>query len=181
MKYLWGILCMCLTVFLLTACATAPAIAPASTPTPTADPLLEAGDTFNGMRLIREQGNTPWLWDYCDSETAYESTTITRQCEVPLTSELFIGLGWVLDTWEEVEAGWLADSATWELFIDDQPVDLSTFGVNDFEASGLKFRMWNVVIENITPGAHTIRYIFVESGASYDATWEFIITEGAPD
>jgi len=168
---------MCLTVFLLTACATAPA----STPTPTADPLLEAGDTFNGMRLIRERGNTLWLWDYCKVGTDWESTTFTRQCEAPLTPELFIGLGWVLDTWEEVEAGWLADSATWELFIDGQSVDLSTFGVNDFEASGLKFRMWNVVIENITPGAHTIRYIFVESGTSYDATWEFSITEGVSD
>jgi hypothetical protein len=168
-------------LFLLTGMLSACAGESVPPPTPTlttGERWLEAGDYIGEMRLIRDDGETPWIWDYCDVETPWEGTTIIRQCDVPLSPTLFVGLGWVLDSWEAVDAGWQADSESWVLYLDDQPIDLVSFGVLDFEADGLMFRMWNVVIENIQPGAHSLRYTFTEGGVNYDATWEFNVIDG---
>ena len=74
-------------------------------------------------------------------------------------------------------AGW-QNQTTWVLYLDDQPIDLVSFGALDFEADGLMFRMWNVVIKNIQPGPHSLRYTFTENGVNYDATWEFNVIDG---
>ncbi len=166
-----------LLVGMLSACAGEPAPLPTTTPT-AGERWLEAGDTLGEMRLIRDDGDTPWLWDYCEVGDTWETTPFTRQCDVPLSPTLFVGLGWVQDSWEAVEAGWLADSESWVLYLDEQPIDLISFGALDFEADGLMFRMWNVVIKDVQPGAHSLRYTFTEGGVNYDATWEFNVVDG---
>ena len=171
---------LALTIWLvgmLSACAGEPAPLPTTTPT-AGERWLEAGDTLGEMRLIRDDGDTPWLWDYCEVGDTWETTPFTRQCDVPLSPTLFVGLGWVQDSWEAVEAGWLADSESWVLYLDEQPIDLISFGALDFEADGLMFRMWNVVIKDVQPGAHSLRYTFTEGGVNYDATWEFNVVDG---
>ena len=175
MKNFFILVGMALLSGILSACAGEPA--PLPTPA-VADLPLEAGDYIGEMRLIRDDGDTPWIWDYCDVERNLETIPFTSQCDVPFSPTLFVGLGWVLDSWEAVEAGWAADSDTWVLYLDGQPVDLVSFGVLDFEADGLMFRMWNVVIKDIQPGPHSLRYTFTDGDTNYDATWEFNVIDG---
>ena len=135
--------------------------------------MLKPGDQLGDMVITTWQGENPMIWDYCDPIiTQPGPLTVARECEVPVAPKLFIGYGFVADTTEALETSWLG--ITWELALDGLPVDLSAFGTRDFD-SGAKFRLWNVVLEKIPPGKHTLHYLFVDQGKPVDVTWTFTV------
>jgi enterochelin esterase family protein len=142
--------------------------------------MIEPGERVGDMALTTAQnegGTEPQLFDFCDPYiTESDPATITRECEVPAMPYYFIGYGIFADTTSELDAQW--PTMAWELILDGHPVNLAAFGTMDLDW-GQQFRFWNVVLENPTPGEHTIRYTFSEFGDPTDATWVFTVASPA--
>jgi hypothetical protein len=131
-----------------------------------ADPyMLEPGDQIDGMVITTGADDAPPLWTFC-SPAQHVGNLTTSDCSVPVIPRLAIGHIFtpgddaltMLD-WSEIN---------WELTIDDQPIDLESFGTHEFALPGLshnpspmrevflKFTAWDIVLTNLNPGEHTI-------------------------
>lgn len=144
--------------------------------------MLKPGDKSGDMVLTTGPSEgMKEIWMYCDPFVT-ESGVFTKECGVPGIPDLFIGYGIVADTTGELDAAWPA--MTWELTLDDHPVNLSAFGVLDqddvVDGRPVKRRSWNVVLHQSTPGKHTLRYVLNESGKPTDVTWVFTVNKTYP-
>ena len=160
-----------------------PAVAPTLTPTPKPEAvaaMINPGDKIGDMVLTIGQGEpVTEIWVFCDPYVT-EPGTLTRECQVPALQSLFIGYGTFAGTTEELDAVWKA--TPWELILDNQAVNLVAFDTldQDDDIDGpVKVRLWNLVLEQPTPGIHTLRYIFNEYGKPYDVTWAFTVASPA--
>jgi hypothetical protein len=146
--------------------------------TPEAAASLKPGDRVGDMLLnTRPPASMEVsIFNYCNPLLpGSPASTITRQCSVPEMPYISIGFGEYSTTQEELDVAW--QSKSWELYLDGYPIDLSAFGTVDLDM-GQKIRIWNVGLENLTPGPHRLRYIVRKvDGASEptDITWEFTI------
>jgi len=141
-------------------------------------PMIVPGDTLDKMIVTTgEIGKFTEIWIFCDPLIA-EPGVFTRECEVPEMKNLQVGYGIFADTVEELDALWA--TFNWKLFLDGNPVDLSAYGTfdqDDVFDDPVKLRMWNVVLDQVTPGTHSLRYVFDEFGEPFDVTWIFTVIE----
>lgn len=141
----------------------------------TAEPIGPGGNVGE-MTLTTAQNfsdTSQMISDYCDPIiTEEDGPVIKRECNVPAVSTLFIGTGIQGISKEEVDSNW--PTMTWEMFLDGQPIDLAAFGAKDFDW-GNRFRLWNVVLENPTPGDHDLKVIIGGDGDPIDITWTFTV------
>jgi hypothetical protein len=146
--------------------------------------MIEPGDQIGDMVVTTGQPGDPEIWNFCDPYLAGPGI-YTRECELPAIPNLQIGSGNLADTAELQNLEWQAQ--TWELTLDDQPINLSAFGTlpdqNILEGGrALTLRQWNVVLDNPIPGQHTLRYVIREhqlgsEDSVTDATWIFTVVE----
>lgn len=156
---------------------------PTATPTVTSPPMpvsvdgmINPGDRIGDMRLTIGPGKSMTeIWQFCDPYVT-DPGVITKECSIP-AQNILIGYGSFASTTEELDAGW--SSTTWELFLDNQPVNLPAFGTFDQEDESGFLREWNVMLEQPEVGAHTLRYVCTESGNLWDITWTFTVTSAA--
>lgn len=120
------------------------------------------------------------LFDSCDP-VILRSGRYARRCGlVPRVKRLFIGYG-VFALPREINKVWAP--STWAAWVDGRRIELTAFGKSDrmlygFPAAGGKdviLREWRVMLVAATPGRHTLRYRFRDSGGTIDATWTFTI------
>ena len=156
-----------------------PAAAPTLTTTPKPEPvkgMINPGDKIGDMVLTIGQGEpVTEIWDFCDPLVT-EPGVLMRECKVPALQSLFIGYGSFASTVAELDAIW--KSSSWELHVDERQVDLLAFGMLDLDTDyphPAKLRMWNVVLDQPTPGKHTLRYVMSETGEPSDVTWTFTV------
>jgi hypothetical protein len=133
------------------------------------EPAAQPGDSIGEMSLRSGGSEGLPIWAFCVPAFLNPGVT-TTECNVPALPELAVGHGW----WTADEA--LRDSCweamTWELYLDGRQVDLNAFGTFDADLpqTGLpghdpneevitKLRSWDVVVENPTAGAHTLRSV----------------------
>jgi hypothetical protein len=96
----------------------------------------------------------PNLNEICTFEALHDGT-----CKIPASAtKLGISTGWGEPTLEELDRAWL--DSEWKMTFDAHKVDLAPFGTFDMDWEGMKVRVWNVAITNITSGEHTVRYDF---------------------
>jgi hypothetical protein len=153
MKKLVCLTSIVLLAVILTGCAT-----PTQTPIP-AESLIKPGDKIGEMTI---QSAPPFhyysLQTPCDFDwTITEPIVQTVDCTIPELSAIGVPHGWVAEE-SRIESNWQAMS--WELSIDDYPIALDDFGWDDVRASdagvNIVIRLWNVTIENLSAGKHTI-------------------------
>ncbi len=120
------------------------------------------------------------IWDYCDPIVSDVRDTRVRECDVPAFATLFIGNGVGViasaNAAAELDKTWSA--LYWQLYLDDQLIDLPAFGSVDVWDG--TFRLWNVVIEQPSLGTHTLRYVAATSPDFLDpgeASWAFTVKE----
>ena len=129
--------------------------------------MFRPGDTLGGMNLTTGAADVPPLWAFCSS--APENTHIrTFQCRAPVLQALAIGHAFLLA--DEALTSLDRSELVWELTIDDQAVDLESFGTFDYVMPSMtkspspvrevfkKATAWNVVMTNLNPGEHTLYY-----------------------
>jgi hypothetical protein len=127
--------------------------------------VFKPGDTIDGMSLTTGAKDAAPLWAFC-SPAQYSSNTTTASCDVPLLPKLAIGH--FLMPGDDALTRLDLSAITWELTIDDQPIDLQSFGTYDFVLPAMshdpspirevfvKFTGWDVVLTDLNPGEHTI-------------------------
>ena len=144
----------------------------AAAPTEAAAPtkaltMLVPGDKIGEMVLERTPSLTPSLWNYCPVAPgpmgwSGEPGGQSIDCTMPWQPEVEIWSIWWAKDRELLDEGWGA--LDWEIYVDDQPLDLDAFGTWDFdwaadEATPLKVRAWDLMLANPTPGEHMLRYV----------------------
>jgi hypothetical protein len=157
-------------LFLLTACQGAGQ--------PLRAAMVGSGDTVNGMGLTTGVADAPPLWGFCSISQSGRHIK-TFDCRAPVMPTLAIGHIFLLA--DEVLANLDWSELVWELSIDDQAVDLESFGTFDYvmpviapkpssvREVFIKATAWNIVLTNLNPGEHTIRFLAQNETDSY--TW----------
>jgi hypothetical protein len=127
---------------------------------------LKPGDKIGDMILTTGAAKAVPLWFFCSRASETNSVT-TVECKVPLVSRLAIGNTFGVPDIALADLDWAASA--WELFIDNQPLDLGTFGTYyvvfpSMTSSPSRIRevfkmikVWDVVLENPGPESHTLR------------------------
>lgn len=127
--------------------------------------MFKPGNMIDDMSLTTGAQDAAPLWAFC-SPAQYTSNATTADCEVPMLPKLAIGHFLMPGDDTLTRLDWSA--IRWELSIDDQPIDLQSFGTYDFVLPAMshdpspirevfvKFTAWDVVLTNLTPGEHTI-------------------------
>ena len=106
------------------------------------------------------------------------------ECSVPPLPKMFAAFGWTGRTADLLDENRAA--LTSEVYVNDQPVGQEAFGGLDAdvlvtgmpgqncnEVLNLKARIWNVILENLTPGQFTMRIVWHASKEIFDGdvTW----------
>jgi len=158
-------------LFLLASCA--PAVVTPVVPVPTTTEMIEPGDTFGEMSFRMAKNRRDWgitFMSFCEVIVAdFSSPAVhTRQCELPELGRVFIGYGVSGETREDVDELW--STLSWEMYFDEQSINLTAFGTIDDSYAGLKFRYWNVVLMKPAVGNHTLRFLVHPVDAPEDVT-----------
>jgi hypothetical protein len=147
--------------------------------------MFRPGDTIAGMSLTTGAADAAPLWAFC-SPVQHSGNSTISDCSVPMIHKLAIGHVFMVADDRLNELDW--SELTWELSINDQPVDLDAFGTFDYvmpsmskSPSPLKevfktFTAWDVVLANLSPGQHTIHGLAQTETDSY--TWIVNLTIG---
>lgn len=126
--------------------------------------MVTVGDEIDGMTLGTGAADARPLWVFCASDV--DKNVTTANCRVPQVSRLAIGH--VFLGQEDVfrDAEW--SELKWELYLDDQYINLAQFGAYDYVLPSMapnpslvrevfmKFTGWDIVLTNLQPGMHTI-------------------------
>jgi hypothetical protein len=158
---------------------------------PSASPAtLKPGDKIGEMTVV--QGPVPFDLNithygaYCNANPMMEpGSTVAKpgvytvECSVPPLPNMFIAFGLTADTAEQLNEIWSASSS--ELYVNDKLVDQAAFGALDAdvpvagvpgqdpnEVLTVKARVWNVILENLTPGQFTMRLVWHASREVFD-------------
>lgn len=153
----------CLTFVMFLVSMLASCASPSSIPSPTSTPALEMikpGDKIGEMTIVSESIFThKMLVEFCEFDL--QSTAQTKSVDCTVTPLDSVGLGMGLSA-EESKFLSFWEATIWELEIDGYPVALNDFGWDEvkFSDPGMKgiSRGWSVVIQNLTPGKHTIHW-----------------------
>jgi hypothetical protein len=150
--------------------------------------VLKPGDTIDGMVLTTGAQDAPPLWAFC-SPGQHNGNTTTSDCSVPVLPRLGIGHLFMVSDDTLSDLDW--SELTWQLSIDDQPVDLEAFGTFEYvipvtskSPSPVRevfknFTAWDVVLTNLSPGEHTIHGVAQIGTDSYNWVVNLIIQGNA--
>src|SRR5215211_7609344 len=129
--------------------------------------LSQPGDTINGVTLATGAESALPLWGFCSP--SQENTMIqTFNCRASELQTLAIGHVFLLA--EQVSANSDGSDLVWDLSVDNQIVDLESFGKFEYVMPSMakspspirevfkKAVGWNIVMTNLTPGEHTLAF-----------------------
>jgi hypothetical protein len=149
----------CGLVLLLAACGAA------GQPSSTA--MFRPGNTINGITLATGAESVLPLWGFCSP--SQENTMIqTFNCRASVLQTLAIGHVFLLA--EQMSANSDGSDLVWDLSIDNQIVDLESFGKFEYVMPSMakspspvrevfkKAIGWNIVMTNLNPGEHTLAF-----------------------
>ena len=166
---------------LLSACGTLFQPLPTSTPSasPTQTPftvkgIISPGDKIGEMTITNEESkHYYWLYN-CNVNWTGKKPSETIKCTLPELPAIGIGPLWGAET-AKFDAS--LKPITWELYVDDYQVALDEFGYFDLSyydpSAGFEttYRNWNVLLRNLTPGRHIIRFSFITT-SEVDDGWD---------
>lgn len=131
------------------------------------NPMLKPGEKIDDMVITTGIENAFPLWALC-LPTKENERSISVDCgEVSFYPNLAIGHTFGVMDLIPASVDW--EELNWEMFVDGHPIDLKTFGVYDFihpdfppSSSPIRevfrvLRVWDVVLENPTPGMHRLQ------------------------
>jgi len=149
--------------------------------------MITVGDEIDGMTLTTGAGDARPLWVFCASDVKENVTT--ADCHVPQVSRLAIGH--VFLGREDVFRDTAWSELRWELYLDDQYINLDQFGTYDYllptmapnpslvREVFMKFTAWDVVLTNVQPGAHTIKGRVFDGAEEYNWVVHLLIEDKA--
>jgi hypothetical protein len=159
---------LCLIILSLVACS------------PSREEPIRPGDEVGGFLVTTGEAD-----EFVDFLLLFDQICERDGAEVDCTavpgttfsaSYLFYG-----DTVADLDAMWSA--AGYEIYIEDRPVDLASFGTVDFDHpdTGRPMRAWNVVVEAAEPAGIVIRHLGVAEGEPFDDTMTLTVQAANSD
>ena len=133
---------------------------------------LKPGDKIGEM-FVEQSNEIPNqnIRNFCEYIDEYEPFSASTECEVPLMSSLDISFGWMAKE-SKFASNW--DEITWELYIDENKIDLDAYDwfETEFKVKGEnnKQRAWVITLKNLTPGVHTLQQTWT-SRVAVDDGW----------
>jgi len=123
--------------------------------------MIGPGDTIGAMTVEQGTNDTDyaWIWDFCEFiKEDPKPGTKKVECTISPQPVLALGLGWGAEE-SRMESNW--NAMTYELYIDDQRVDLEQFEWEggDDPVYGLS-RGWVIHLVDPSPGEHSFRYLW---------------------
>lgn len=128
--------------------------------------MLKLGDQIEGMILTSGAADAPPLRIFCSP--AQEAQQVTKtDCHVPPMLAK-VAIGHIYGIASELPAALDWSEFTWELLVDEQAIDLASFGTYNFAMPTIPpnpspvrdvfqtFTAWGLVLKNLKPGAHTM-------------------------
>ena len=164
-----------LLLIILSACARA-------TPK-NAEEMINPGDEIDGM-VFTTTDEIDWdisLSFLCDFESIEETDpSPTIACFASPGSSVFFGnfSGIPYNNPKEADEPWKEIKS--EVTFDGQPLNLPAFGYMEIELYETEWkyaRIWNLIVNNITPGIHTIQTIWEEADETQTNTYIFTIAD----
>ena len=127
--------------------------------------MLKPGDVIDGMRLTTGTKDATPLWAFCPP-AQHTGNDAVSYCHVPILPRLAIGH--IVMPGGDIPNRLDWSKTSWELNIDDQPIDLSSFGKYEYvlpvmhkssptREVFIQNPVWDVVLTNLSPGEHTIQ------------------------
>ena len=151
--------------------------------------MSQPGDAINGITLATGAENALPLWAFCSP--SQENTLIrTFDCRASTIQTLAIGQVFLLA--EEVSANSDGSDLVWNLSIDNQIVDLESFGRFEYVMPSMAKRPspirevfkkaigWNIMMTNLSPGEHTLAF-GAQSGADNHMWLVNLVIEAADE
>ncbi|HSL47007.1 MAG TPA: hypothetical protein VK897_26455 [Anaerolineales bacterium] len=144
---------------------------------PGAAAMSRPGDSLGGMDLATGAADAPPLWAFCAAAQGSIQTQ-TLNCRAPVLPALAIGHIFLVTDETFATLNW--SNLDWELSIDDQPVDLESFGKFEYDMPSMsknpspvrevfkKGMAWNIMLTNLKPGIHTLRFQAHNGADSYN-------------
>jgi len=145
--------------------------------------MINPGDEIDGM-LFTTIDEIDWnvsLAFLCDFESVEETdTSATVPCFTSPGGRIFFGNfnGAPYDNLEEADELW--QEAKSEVIFDGQTINLPAFGYMEVELYEMEWkyaRIWNLLVENITPGTHTIQTMWEGQEETTQNTYVFTISD----
>jgi hypothetical protein len=146
-------------VVLLTACAKA-------TPEQI-EGMINPGDKIGDFLItMGEEGDITYLWEIDDSACVKQGDAEVYFCQVIVGTKVNVSVGVYDDTYSgKLDSHW--SGLTYQMLIDDRPVNLDAFGSIDVPHPSVgTIRAWNVVINTTQPGEITVS----DKGTEHDGT-----------
>jgi len=145
--------------------------------------MINPGDEMNGMVFtitdeIDWDLSLAFLCDFGSIEDTDTSPTIA--CVASPGSSVFFGnfSGIPYNNPEEADEPWKEIKS--EVTFDGQTLNLPAFGYMEIELNGAEWkyaRIWNLMVDHISPGKHTIRTIWEEGDETQTNTYVFTVAE----
>jgi len=148
-----------------------------------AEGMINQGDEMDGM-VFTTTDEIDWdlsLSFLCDFESIEETdTSPTIACFSSPGSNIFFGnfSGIPYDNPKEADKPWKEIKS--EVTFDGQPLNLQSFGYMEielFETEWKYARIWNLMVENISPGKHTIRTVWGDGDETQTNTYVFTVAD----
>ena len=165
MKKSAGIIAVVLSALLLAACGSISGLLSKNDP-------IKPGDKIGGILITTEEpGEVTFAWDLdCVKQASGENYACKSEVGKPVN----VSMG-VYDFSGQLEAKW--SEHTYEMWINDRPVDLQAFGPIDFMNPRVgPMRAWNVVLVASEPGEITTHDKGVVDGDPFEETSTFIFS-----
>jgi hypothetical protein len=149
--------------------------------------MLTVGDELDGMTLTTGAADARPPWVFCATDVIENVTT--ADCRVPQVSRLAIGHVFLGTDVAFSETEW--SDLQWELYLDDQYINLAQFGTYDYllptmapnpslvREVFMKFTAWDVVLTNLQPGSHTIEGRVRAGAEEYSWVVDMVIEESS--
>ena len=174
MKRFFCLLFIALITVILVSCAKA---AP-QTAEPTLPPIeaINPGDKIGDFLITTGEGeDVTYMWA-TDADCVKQEGAEIYSCQLPAGTKVNVSLGIYDDTLSgKLDSIW--SEHTYEMFIEDRPVNLQAFGSIDvMHPRAGPMRHWNVVIVPAGAGEITVRSAGVAGGDSFEDTTTFIFS-----
>ena len=144
--------------------------------------MINPGDEIDGM-LFTTTDEVDWdnsITFLCDFSSSDDTNNRTAPCFTLPGNSVFFGnfSGVPYDNPEEADEPWQGIKS--EVIFDGQPLNLPAFGYMEIELYDMEWkyaRIWNLKVENITPGTHTIQTMWEDQEETIKNTYVFTISD----
>lgn len=142
-------------------------------------PMLKPGDRIDEMNITTGADEAVPLWAFCLPTVESDHRIMVNCSGISYYPRLAIGYTFGLMDLVPPSLDW--SELTWELYLDEQPIDLGAFGTYDFVHPDLalspvpirevfrKVTVWDIVLVNPTPGVHILQGVAKVENETY--TW----------